>query len=374
MPEYRCQPVECVSSPKFQPVNWTDDATTYYPPTDGFFNLAPIAFGLSYDIFEIEFVTKKIGKNSFTTFSTGNWESQTALTSFDTTMLGSSITIFDPDNPIPTHSPAEYAGGSSSGDGRRRRSPVRVALLSSRDLSLIFKRGGDVLPAVCFDTCNNAFLEAQNVGKTPDLCNEGSAFRGFYDGCNACIDRFEEQEKLEIVRREYLEPSFEQFVEYCEIGVGIPIKDDLPEPIVTTPEPEDPEETETEDPEETDPEDPEETEPEEPGSEETETEIDDVDDTTTVTTTSATTAPEDGTTPTTAPDGETSPTTAPEDETTSSPDSPVITTPPDSGNVGTDVPTTTTPIAEFTGSAVKKSLSGLASSFLPLLASLIVLA
>ncbi|KAM0253296.1 hypothetical protein ACHAQJ_007350 [Trichoderma viride] len=77
--EFRCQPEECIPAPPVETVVWKDGETGYYPPQFGYFNLNPHDFGLSYDIFEFE-VVRKIQNGRTSTFTTGNWESQTSLT------------------------------------------------------------------------------------------------------------------------------------------------------------------------------------------------------------------------------------------------------------------------------------------------------
>ncbi|KAI9162917.1 hypothetical protein HJFPF1_04512 [Paramyrothecium foliicola] len=41
--------------------------------------------------------------------------------------------------------------------------------------------------STCSDKCDAAYKEAQSVGKTEDLCKDGSDFRQVYAGCAACI-------------------------------------------------------------------------------------------------------------------------------------------------------------------------------------------
>ncbi|KAI1409276.1 hypothetical protein F5Y13DRAFT_170556 [Hypoxylon sp. FL1857] len=56
---------------------------------------------------------------------------------------------------------------------------VRASLLLSRSYTV---------PAACYDVCNNAYLEAQRVGQTAELCAQNSNFTIYYDNCNTCTD------------------------------------------------------------------------------------------------------------------------------------------------------------------------------------------
>lgn len=214
-PEYVCAASSCVEAPGYAAVDWGDNNETgYFPPSPFYFNLAPIAFGLSYEIFEIGFikVEESDGSSSIKNVSTGNWASQTSITSFDTTML----TVFSEGTPTPF---SKRETNKSQNSHRIEHHQIG---------HLLVKRGGTPLPSVCYDTCNNGFLEAQMIGKLPSLCDAGSAFRGYYDGCRECINTYSNSsdsdrdgDKYSVVRREYLQPEFSQWVDYCEVGLGI---------------------------------------------------------------------------------------------------------------------------------------------------------
>lgn len=229
VPEYRCKKSDCIPAPRYEATTWVGNDTGYFAPNNAYFNLAPVAFGLSYDVFEIDYYTIKVGKHSYTTISTGNWESLTSLTSFDTTMLtGTAVGTFDASDPVPTLT-ADYRLNPHKRAKEQQQSTSHPRF-ANRELSHLSKRGGEPVPAVCYDTCNNCFLEAQMVGKVPTLCEEGSAFRGYYDACNECIDNWsEDSEKYDVVKREYLEPVFEQWISYCEVGLGIDLKEEVQE-------------------------------------------------------------------------------------------------------------------------------------------------
>ncbi|KAL1846232.1 hypothetical protein Daus18300_014328 [Diaporthe australafricana] len=78
-----------------------------------------------------------------------------------------------------------------------------------------------VIPAACFDTCNNAYLEAQSTGKGPGLCRPDSAFMIYYLGCDYCVDKNIEQTtgiSSFITSSSYLSSKFSQFLRYCKIS------------------------------------------------------------------------------------------------------------------------------------------------------------
>jgi len=190
--DYVCDHKFCVPAPNFPIVVWPENETTYYPPTEGYFNLAPPAFGLSYDIFEAELIITEVN-GTVTTITTGNYASQTTITHWPPTETPSSSTTYT---------------STSSAHGKYDKRVVKVA--SGSRLS---KRDETIVPAVCYDICNNAYLEAQSIGKTPALCDARSAFRNYYDGCQACIGANAPDVKL--VTKSYLDPKFAQFVDYC---------------------------------------------------------------------------------------------------------------------------------------------------------------
>jgi hypothetical protein len=175
-----CDPRFCEPAPFFPLVDWPVNETGYFPPTEGYFNLNPNAFGLSFDIFAVEEIVTKIhGKK--TTITTGNWVSQTAITHFP---------------PEPTATTIQWY---------KRGAP-------SHRLS---KRDETVAPAICYAICNTALLEASRVGLTQALCAPGSTFRQDLDSCQVCIDAHKDDAKQSW--RVYLQPEFAQFLEFCDL-------------------------------------------------------------------------------------------------------------------------------------------------------------
>ncbi|RYP06003.1 hypothetical protein DL765_009651 [Monosporascus sp. GIB2] len=194
-PSYVCEPSRCIPSPEYEPVIWTNNDTSYYPPTEGYFNLAPPAFGLSYDIFEVDVIVSTVkpkhGYPYVTTISTGNWESQSSITEWPPSSTSS--TDYAETTPVPT----------------------TYSYRSHHERSLGLSKRGPTVPSVCYDRCNNAYLECQAVGKSPGLCREGSAFRDYYDACELCIE--DHLVNFQITARDYLSPQFSQFLGYCAV-------------------------------------------------------------------------------------------------------------------------------------------------------------
>ncbi|KAM7198177.1 hypothetical protein V8F33_005235 [Rhypophila sp. PSN 637] len=69
------------------------------------------------------------------------------------------------------------------------------------------------LPAVCFDSCNDAYLAAQVTGKTPALCHRNS---DFYKAENECSDCLASDFSLDLYQlTNALNAMFGQYVDYC---------------------------------------------------------------------------------------------------------------------------------------------------------------
>ncbi|KAG8162630.1 hypothetical protein KVR01_007108 [Diaporthe batatas] len=69
------------------------------------------------------------------------------------------------------------------------------------------------IPAVCFDPCNNANLEAQTRGKVPSLCDRDSDFNKYLKQCNDCLDNYSDTTKIN--GQDYVNGSFQQYIDYC---------------------------------------------------------------------------------------------------------------------------------------------------------------
>ncbi|KAI3329796.1 hypothetical protein F4824DRAFT_372270 [Ustulina deusta] len=75
------------------------------------------------------------------------------------------------------------------------------------------------LPAVCYDTCNNANIEAQAVGKSPELCDEDSVFWTYYNACSDCAHSYTDN----VTATTFLDSGFGQYIEYCGVTGPEPI-------------------------------------------------------------------------------------------------------------------------------------------------------
>ncbi|KAF4820780.1 hypothetical protein CGCTS75_v011247 [Colletotrichum tropicale] len=78
-------------------------------------------------------------------------------------------------------------------------------------------REDTIVPAVCFSTCNNCYLEVQAVGKDPSICEPGSDFQSCRATCVACIDANAPDANTS---KETGESKFKQYLDYCE---GAPV-------------------------------------------------------------------------------------------------------------------------------------------------------
>jgi hypothetical protein len=71
-----------------------------------------------------------------------------------------------------------------------------------------------VVPSMCYNECNNCFLEAQKVGKSAALCAAGSAFQQDYAACQECAvangDTTQSSLKLNVI------PDFQQWLTFCQ--------------------------------------------------------------------------------------------------------------------------------------------------------------
>ncbi|KAH8897651.1 hypothetical protein GQ53DRAFT_884363 [Thozetella sp. PMI_491] len=65
-----------------------------------------------------------------------------------------------------------------------------------------------VVPAVCYDACNSAYIQAQQSGKTAALCASGSAFSQEYGACQSCV-------AVNNLDPKNLDPKFQEFLDFC---------------------------------------------------------------------------------------------------------------------------------------------------------------
>jgi hypothetical protein len=172
--DYLCDASFCIPSPPFTPVVWPDHETSFYPPTQGYFNLPPPAFGLDYGIFA-ETVVNGV--------ATGDWSSQASITHFP---------------------PAATAAAK-----KVRHLPPQARALPAP----LQKRDSTIVPAVCYAVCNNCYIEAQKVGKSPALCSSGSAFESELSACESCVQANGDSTKATL--QTYVSPEFAPFITFC---------------------------------------------------------------------------------------------------------------------------------------------------------------
>lgn len=158
---YVCSPDECIKSPPFihdqywgTPVESNEIRSTYNVSKD-YFNLDPEIFGLNYSIFRIPDL--KPGDDHYYILSS-------------------------------------------------RRSWSK--LLSRQSI------GASTVPGACYDECNDAALEVESTGKTPDICNAGSAFNISLGNCEKCCSTHKTATSASFEQK--VLPNFQQFLNYCE--------------------------------------------------------------------------------------------------------------------------------------------------------------
>ncbi|PVH87932.1 hypothetical protein DL98DRAFT_632164 [Cadophora sp. DSE1049] len=82
-------------------------------------------------------------------------------------------------------------------------------------------RDETIVPAVCYATCNNAYLEAESVGLSPELCAVDSGFLQGYEYCQSCVsaNSANGSESVQV----YVDPKFAKFIDYCNAQEPIPV-------------------------------------------------------------------------------------------------------------------------------------------------------
>ncbi|KAJ8122150.1 hypothetical protein O1611_g9915 [Lasiodiplodia mahajangana] len=88
------------------------------------------------------------------------------------------------------------------------------SLLESRQEMRWLQSREPTVPALCYDTCNNANIEAQAVGKTPELCAADSGFWSYYNDCVDCVKAYSNNDTA--ATQDSLDPTFGQFIDYCD--------------------------------------------------------------------------------------------------------------------------------------------------------------
>ncbi|KAI1102999.1 hypothetical protein F4804DRAFT_311269 [Jackrogersella minutella] len=93
--------------------------------------------------------------------------------------------------------------------------PIIIRQLATKAF-LLFSRG-PTIPASCYDTCNSAYLAAQQVGKTESLCASNSTFRTYLQACETCVQGVDAT-----AVQDDLDPTFGQYISYCAAVNTIP--------------------------------------------------------------------------------------------------------------------------------------------------------
>ncbi|GAW17611.1 hypothetical protein ANO14919_070700 [Xylariales sp. No.14919] len=92
---------------------------------------------------------------------------------------------------------------------------------------------GPSLPSVCYDTCNNANIEAQSVGKNPALCEKDSTFYFYYNACSDCLHNTLSDAEA----KDNLNSVFSPWTDYCDETAPLPSTSGGGETVTGTPPP-----------------------------------------------------------------------------------------------------------------------------------------
>jgi hypothetical protein len=85
--------------------------------------------------------------------------------------------------------------------------------LQKLDIIPLQKRDSSIVPAVCYATCNDCYIEAQRVGLSPNLCTPESPFQQDYDACQNCVAANENNVKISL--QTSVDPEFAPFINFC---------------------------------------------------------------------------------------------------------------------------------------------------------------
>ncbi|KAJ6120144.1 hypothetical protein N7523_004424 [Penicillium sp. IBT 18751x] len=157
---YICRPSECLVAPPLVFEQVLDLAGNHYNVSNYYYNLDPEDFGLNYSIF---------------------------------------------------------ASAEESIAAKRKRDLIRLdgsgRSLRNDDSSQKVKKDILKIPGVCYNDCNDAALEEQEMGKTPMLCKSDSAFMVELGNCKTCVAHYAMSHST--AWSQILLPSFAQFLDYC---------------------------------------------------------------------------------------------------------------------------------------------------------------
>ncbi|KAG6109430.1 hypothetical protein E4U31_006900 [Claviceps sp. LM219 group G6] len=182
--DFLCDKKDCIPAPPLNKPTGGDGE--YYPPSDGYFNLDPEPFGLSYNIFA---KPRQFVKDVHNTKDTSSHQTPPAWHKVSHSASDS----------YPTSSRQEKKASESRKRGNKRNT--------------------------AFDSCyiesNVAFQSAEAIGKTPALCAKDSSWVQGFDRYQRCIKAnsqtvttMSKMARFKLIQL-YVEPRFNQFIEYC---------------------------------------------------------------------------------------------------------------------------------------------------------------
>lgn len=210
---YVCDPANCIPSPDYNDTHWETGKTGYFPPPANYFNLNPNAFGLDYGIFaeQVAVTTITTVKHGYTktilsTYTTGDWTSQAGLTHYG---AATTTTVTASPTPIAKWKLRNILPWNREADIPKRGSPEE-AYAWRRAIS---KRDTSIVPAICYATCNNCFIEGQKIGLQDSLCDPNSAFEVDYAACYQCVAANVDNVKL--TSQVYIDNEFAPFLSFC---------------------------------------------------------------------------------------------------------------------------------------------------------------
>ncbi|CAG8955837.1 hypothetical protein HYFRA_00011706 [Hymenoscyphus fraxineus] len=76
----------------------------------------------------------------------------------------------------------------------------------------LWKRDSTIVPAACYSQCNNAYIDAQKIGKTPALCAKNSTFQVEYLSCQDCVLINSDSDPTAAIS---ITTRFQSFLDYC---------------------------------------------------------------------------------------------------------------------------------------------------------------
>lgn len=220
--DYLCAAKYCVLSPPLPVLTWPEGETSYYPLTEGYFNLNPQAFGLDFTIFVYNVLVITVpGKNGDEGLQTipggGQYSSQASLSHFES----ASTPTFTVGRQSSAYTKPTVSAYAYRREARQEHAHVEKESLRAQNAHHVLKRDETIAPAVCFATCNNCYTEAQSVGKSSALCASDSSFRSYYDACQSCADSNSATPRRSL--SVYVEPKFAEFLNFCDSQVALPV-------------------------------------------------------------------------------------------------------------------------------------------------------